>query len=89
MGRLRKLPEGIVKHIIMGVPTTAIMNKLMTTTSALYGYDATADSELPVENFKKSINLISKFSTIIAYTYLRDFLNTDKFVEAPENLFNC
>lgn len=74
------LPQDVIDHAIKGLPSHNIMNKLMTSVSALYGYDEDADSIDPYQNFLKSVNLIAKLPAIIAYSYLQAFKKDCKFV---------
>ena len=86
MGTHRTLPKRIVSNIIQAVPSPNIMNKLQTTISALYAEDTNPDSLSPYDNFLKSIEIIAKIPTIVAYAYLAYHNPTAKFVEAPDNM---
>jgi citrate synthase len=83
IGSHMSLPEVITQNIIEGLPGKNVMNKLQTCISALYGYDQDPDALDSYENFIKSLNLIAKFPTIIAYAYLTASKPNPKFV-APK-----
>lgn len=86
MGTHRTLPKRIVSNIIQAVPSPNVMNKLQTTISALYAEDTNPDSLSPYDNFLKSIEIIAKIPTIVAYAYLAYHNPTVKFVEAPDDM---
>ena len=79
----RELPDGIIK-LIQTVPSKTIMNQLQTAVSALYGFSETPDSLDPKENFLKSLDIIAKFPTIIAYAYLQAYDPNPVFVKPPK-----
>lgn len=66
----RYVPKDVVEHVIKALPSKNGMNKLQTTIAALYGYDADPDNQDPMENFLKSVQLLSKLPLIVAYNYL-------------------
>ncbi len=76
----RHLPDEILTHVIKGLPSKDIMNKLQNSVCGLYGFDADPDSNDPFENFLKSLALTAKIPTIIAYSYLAAHKKTPKFV---------
>jgi len=81
----RSLPKEIIDHSIKGIPSTNIMNKLQTGITSLYGFDKDPDSTDPYENFLKSISIIAKFPTIVAYSYLQS-QGKSNFVDAPKDM---
>lgn len=86
LSSLRALPDALITHAIKGIPSKNIMNKLQTSISALYAFDADADSLDPYENFLKSLSLIAKTPLIIAYSYLSAFKKNPKFVMPSDKM---
>lgn len=86
MADARQLPSGIIDHVIKGVPSTHIMNKLQTAVSALYAYDDDPDTMDPLDNFYKAVALIAKFPMIIAYSYLAAYKPGATFVEPRSDM---
>lgn len=86
IAKQRQLPDYILEHVIKGVPSKNVMNKLQTATSALYANDEDPDTIDPFENFKKSISLLAKMPIIIAYSYLAAYKKDPKFVTAPASM---
>ncbi len=82
----RELPAGIIDHIIKPIPSTHIMNKLQTAVSALYAYDNDADNLDPLDNFYKSLRLISQMSSIVAYSYLTAYKENPTLVSPPSDM---
>ena len=82
----RTLPKEILAHVIQGIPSKDVMNKLQTAVAALYAFDETADSNDPYENFLKAVSLTAKFPSIIAYSYLSAFKPGAKFVEPSSDM---
>ncbi|MBR6524279.1 MAG: citrate synthase [Clostridia bacterium] len=69
LGKMRTLPVGFNEDIIMKTPCPDIMNKLARSVLSLYSYDQSPE-ELTLENLlRQSIELISRMSTIVAYSY--------------------
>jgi len=81
----RALPQSLIDHVIKGIPSKDIMNKLQTAVSALYAYDENPDSNDPYDNFIKTLKLTAKIPTIIAYSYLVTFAKNPKLVAPPTN----
>ena len=82
----KTLPQDIINNIIQGLPSQDIMNKLQTSVTGLYGFDKTADSSDPYDNFLKAVSLTAKFPTIIAYSYLAAHKKNPKFVVPPKTM---
>lgn len=80
----RHMPDSIIEHVIKGINSKNIMNKLQSNLSALYSLDEDADSLDPYENFKKAIAILAKLPLMIAYSYLSAFKPDAKFVEPPK-----
>ncbi|MDR0550970.1 MAG: citrate synthase [Spirochaetaceae bacterium] len=69
MAELRALPLGFAEDVIMKHPSRNIMNELCHTVLSLYSKDERAE-DFGVENLvRQSIELISRFPTIVAYAY--------------------
>ena len=69
LGKMRTLPVGFNEDIIMKTPCRDIMNKLARSVLSLYSYDESPE-DLTLENLlRQSIELISRMSTIVAYSY--------------------
>ncbi|MBR4425109.1 MAG: citrate synthase, partial [Oscillospiraceae bacterium] len=65
----RKLPEGFFEDMILKAPSRNIMNKLERSVLVLYSFDENPD-EITMENvMRQSIELISRFPTIVADAY--------------------
>lgn len=77
----RTVPSYIVEHVIKGIPSKDVMNKLQSSISALYANDNTPDSILPFDNFLKSLRIIAKVGTLVAYSYLQAFVENPSFVD--------
>jgi len=85
MNEHRNLPNDVVEKVIKGLPSKNGMNKLQTAISALYGYDPDPDTQDPLENFLKSVQIISKLPLVVAYNYLASNKTNPKFVEPPKD----
>jgi citrate synthase len=69
MAELRALPQGFAEDVIMKHPSRNIMNELCHTVLSLYSKDERAE-DFSVENLvRQSIELVSRFPTIVAYAY--------------------
>ena len=65
----RSLPNGFTEDMILKAPSKNIMNKLERSTLALYSYDDNPD-DISIPNLlRQSLELISRFPTMIAYAY--------------------
>lgn len=65
----RSLPDGFTEDMILKAPSKNIMNKLERSVLALYSYDDNPD-DISVPNLlRQSLELISRFPTMIAYAY--------------------
>ncbi|NBV41330.1 citrate synthase, partial [bacterium] len=82
----RHLPPDVVDHVIKGIPSKNVMNKFQAGLSALYGYDADPETMDPYQNFLKSVKLLAKLPSLIAYSYLVAFKPGAKLVEPPAGL---
>jgi citrate synthase len=70
MGRNRALPKNFAEDSIMKAPSRDVMNKLGRSVLTLYSYDDDPEN-LSAENvFRQCIELIARFPTIVAYSYM-------------------
>jgi citrate synthase len=70
MGENRALPKNFVEDVIMKVPSRDIMNKLASSILALYAYDEDSENQDPENILRQCIELIARFPTIAAYSYM-------------------
>jgi citrate synthase len=85
-GSLMALPPGLNETTILQFPSPSVMNKLQRVTLVLYGIDPNPDDISMPNVIRQSINLISKFPVITAYSYqsLRHKLHGDSlFIHHP------
>lgn len=82
----RHLPSEVMDHVIRGLPSKNIMNKLQSGVSALYGFDDTADDLDPLSNFFKSTQLLAQMPLIVAYSYLQAYKTNPTFVTPTEDM---
>ncbi|NBV82892.1 citrate synthase [bacterium] len=82
----RNLPADIVEHVIKAIPSHNVMNKFQTGLSALYAYDDNPESLDPYENFVKSIQVLAKLPSLLAYSYLTAFKPDAQLVAPPADL---
>lgn len=65
----RELPDGFTENMILKIPSSDIMNKLMRSVLVLYSHDDAADDTSVRNVLEQSIRLIAQFPTIISYGY--------------------
>jgi len=70
LGETRILPKNFVEDVIMKVPSRDIMNKLAYSILALYPYDEDPENQDPENILRQCIELIARFPTIAAYSYM-------------------
>jgi citrate synthase len=70
MGEKRYLPENFAEDSIMKAPSRDIMNKLGRSVLTLYSYDPDPDNQSPENVLRQCIELIARFPTIAAYSYM-------------------
>jgi len=80
------VPKSILENIIKGIPSRNVMNKFQTAVSALYAYDKDPEDLDPYGNFLKSVALLAKLPSILAWSYLAAFKPNALFVEPPSDL---
>jgi len=70
LGSHRALPKGFAEDVIMRAPSRDIMNKLASCILALYPYDEEPENLSPENVLRQCIELIARFPTIVAYSYM-------------------
>ncbi|MFP3090918.1 citrate/2-methylcitrate synthase [Treponema sp. TIM-1] len=70
MGQNRVLPDNFAEDSIMKAPSRDIMNKLGRSVLTLYSYDADPENLSPENVLRQCIELIARFPTIVAYSYM-------------------
>ncbi|QQO08314.1 citrate/2-methylcitrate synthase [Breznakiella homolactica] len=70
LGENRALPDNFAEDNIMKAPSRDIMNKLARSVLTLYSYDDNPDDNSPENALRQCIELIARFPTIIAYSYM-------------------
>jgi len=69
MASLRSLPDDFTKDMILSMKGKDVLNILARSVLGLYTLDENPDSITLDNMIKQSLNLIAKFSTIVAYSY--------------------
>ena len=69
MASLRALPDDFVKDMILSMKGKDVLNILARSVLGLYTLDEKPDDISLLNMIKQSLNLISKFPTIVAYSY--------------------
>lgn len=83
----RKLPDGFTENMILKIPSSDIMNKLMRSILVLYSHDQDPDNTTVRNVLEQSIRLIAQFPTIISYGYQAKrhyFDNKSLFIHQPK-----
>ncbi|GHV79653.1 citrate synthase [Spirochaetia bacterium] len=70
LGEMRALPENFAEDSIMKAPSRDIMNKLGRSVLTLYSWDDDPDNLSPENVLRQCIELIARFPTIVAYSYM-------------------
>jgi citrate synthase len=70
MGENRALPPNFAEDSIMKAPSRDIMNKLGRSVLTLYSYDEDPENNSPENVLRQCIELIARFPTIVAYSYM-------------------
>jgi len=84
----REIPETLLHHILEGIPSKNVMNKLEIAVSALYAYDPDPDPDVldPYNEFQKSIGILAKMPLLIAYAYNAAYKKNPKLVKPESNM---
>ncbi len=69
LGQRRTLPDNFTEDMIMKAPSADIMNKLARGVLASYSYDSNPEDVSVSNVLRQCIELISRFSTLVAYAY--------------------
>ena len=69
LGKLRPLPDGFLRDVIMKAPSHNIMNIMQKCVLTLYSYDEDPDSREIAQNLQQCLGLIARFPVIAAYGY--------------------
>jgi citrate synthase len=70
MGDCRTLPKNFAEDSIMKAPSRDLMNKLARSVLTLYSYDDDPDNNSPENVLRQCLELIARFPTIVAYSYM-------------------
>ncbi|MDR0474923.1 MAG: citrate/2-methylcitrate synthase [Treponema sp.] len=70
LGASRALPKNFAEDAIMKAPSRDIMNKLARSVLTLYSYDEAPEDRSPVNLLRQCLELIARFPTIVAYSYM-------------------
>jgi citrate synthase len=70
VGNSRALPKNFAEDSIMKAPSRDIMNKLARSVLTLYSYDEDPENRSPVNILRQCLELIARFPTIVAYSYM-------------------
>jgi len=70
LGKCRALPKNFAEDVIMRAPSRNIMNKLSSSILNLYPYDEDPESSSPENILRQCVELIARFPTIVAYSYM-------------------
>jgi citrate synthase len=70
IGNSRILPKNFAEDSIMKFPSKDIMNKLARSVLTLYSYDEDPENQSPENALRQCLELIAKFPTIVAYSYM-------------------
>jgi len=92
IGISRRLPKNFAEDIIMKAPSNDIMNKLARSVLTLYSYDEDPEERSPENIFRQCIELIARFPTIVAYSYMakRHYFDHDSLIiHLPESNNSC
>jgi len=70
LGTKRSLPQVFTEDVILSLKGKELMNMLARCVMSLYVFDSDADNTTRENLMQQSLNLIAKFPTIIAYSYV-------------------
>ena len=87
IGKNRALPKNFAEDVIMKAPSSNIMNKLASAIPALYAFDDNPEDQSPENVVRQSINLIARFPTIVAYSYMskKHYFDQESLVIHPSD----
>ncbi|MCL2478644.1 MAG: citrate/2-methylcitrate synthase [Treponema sp.] len=87
LGHSRDLPENFAEDCIIKTPSRDIMNKLARSVLTLYSYDSEPENQNPENVLRQCIELIARFPTIVAYSYMAKkhyFENDSLIIHNPD-----
>ena len=70
IGSNRSLPQNFAEDSILKFPSLDIMNKLARSVLTLYSYDESPEDLSPENTLRQCLELIARFPTIVAYSYM-------------------
>jgi len=88
LGENRTLPNGFTENMILKAPSREIVNKLARSVLVYYSYDPNPDDVSLKNVLRQSIELIARFSTMVAYGYQAKshyFDNKSLFIHNPRH----
>jgi citrate synthase len=87
IGNNRALPKNFAEDVIMRTPSRDIMNKLASSILALYPYDEAPEDQSAENILCQCINLIARFPTIVAYSYMskKHYFDNESLVIHPSD----
>jgi citrate synthase len=82
IGNRRSLPENFAEDSIMKFPARDMMNKLARSVLTLYSYDEVPDDQSAENVLRQSLELIARFPTIVAYSYMskKHYFDNDSLI---------
>lgn len=87
LGGIRRLPDHFTEDMILKAPSSNIMNKLGRSVLSLYSSDNSAD-DIGVPNIlRQSVELISRFPSIVAYAFHAKnhyYDNASLYIHSPD-----
>jgi len=85
IGNNRALPKNFSEDVIMRAPSRDIMNKLASSILSLYSYDDNPESTEPENVLRQCVELIARFPTIAAYSYMskKHYFDNESLVIHP------
>ncbi|MCL2879496.1 MAG: citrate/2-methylcitrate synthase [Treponema sp.] len=92
IGSKRSLPKNFAEDAIMKAPSQDIMNKLARSVLTLYSYDDEPDNLSPENVLRQCLELIARFPTIVAYSYMAKkhyFDHESLIIHFPESSNSC
>jgi citrate synthase len=69
LGENRSLPDGFTENMILKAPSHDVVNKLARSVLVYYSYDPNPDDTSSRNVLRQSIELIARFSTMVAYGF--------------------
>ena len=87
LGELRILPDHFTEDMILKAPSDNIMNKLARSVLSLYSFDDDAENIEVANVLKQSVQLISRFPSIVAYAFqaMNHYFNgASLFIHSPD-----